>query len=116
MTKLFLKEIAFMVAMVAFGVLGLCTAAFSPTGWPAAFGLDTALFAFYIAWLCYKAARRAAELIDVSSSLTLITILNGKENEDNGQEQGEAKGAVQNEVQPRTGREDESEDNCAHPI
>lgn len=67
MIKRFLREIAFMVIFAAAGAFELCAAMFSLLAsmwWLFAMDASFAIFAFFVAWLCYRDARTIARWID----------------------------------------------------
>ncbi len=63
-----------MTVMIALGTLDLVIAPFLPAWWLSAISILFALFAYFIAWLNYRAAKKIALALDepVEISVTVI--------------------------------------------
>lgn len=89
MTNKLLRQITFMCLCLMLGAINWITAPLTSKLWISILCEAASIYSFFMAYVCYRRARKTAEAIDAQTTLTLTIIHYGEKSESKGQEQAE---------------------------
>lgn len=101
----FLSNIVRMVVLITLGTINLFTALSAPRWWLLAICMLVALFAYFVAWLCYRDAMKIAKALDEPTKIN-VTIIEWQPGDD---------GAIRGQDTAETPKTNEHED-IGHPV